>query len=226
MKKRIKFHGFLIFLSLILIAVFPDYLLSRGLAGIKGVLLDIFCALLIIWGYFIRISARGLKSELNPDGKILVTIGPYSLSRNPMYFGTFIIGLGLSLMLFLWWVALGFLAIYLAIYLPLIAGEEKILSGRFGAPFKDYCLKTSKFFPRKIVFRLPAKPSWIKKELLSSLVPLVASISVIQAWADFKFFGSIRLPGIIFTLAVFSGFILLFILLAGLNKKNGVSGKS
>jgi protein-S-isoprenylcysteine O-methyltransferase Ste14 len=226
MKKRIKFHGFLIFLSVIFIAVFPDYFLSRGHTGLKGALLNLLCGFFILWGYFIRISARGLKSELNPDGKTLVSAGPYKVMRNPMYFGTFLIGAGLTLMLFRWWVVLGFLIVYLAIYLPLIAGEERVLLVRFKEDFKSYCGRTSRFFPRNLAFGLPVKPEWIREELLSSLTPLAAMIFAIRAWADFKFFGSVRLQGILLILIVLSSWFLVFMVLTRLTTgKNGISTK-
>jgi isoprenylcysteine carboxyl methyltransferase (ICMT) family protein YpbQ len=137
------------------------------------------------------------------------------------------IGLGLSLMIFRWWVALLFFAVYLLIYLPLIGGEEKILASRFGDDFHTYCRKTAKFFPRKIIFSLPAKPAWIEKELASSLAPLIALIFALRAWADFKFFGSVKWPGMFFMLIIFSVWLLAFLLLARLkHTKNGTSGTS
>ncbi|MCX5711280.1 MAG: isoprenylcysteine carboxylmethyltransferase family protein [Candidatus Omnitrophica bacterium] len=222
MKKRIKLHGSLIFLAILALVIFPGYLLIVP----RGVWLDSLCALAIIWGYFIRICSRGLKSELNPDGHTLVTIGPYKVTRNPMYFGTFVIGLGVSFMLFRWWVAPVFFAVYLAIYLPLIKGEEKALSERFQNTFKDYCRNTNKFFPKNIIFDLPVKPAWIKKELLSSLAPVIFLIAVIQSWADFKLFGLVRLQERFSTLGIFFGLLLIFTGLAvWQNKKYGISGK-
>ena len=223
MKKRIKLHGSLIFLALLALVIFPGYLLVVP----RGVWLNIICALAIIWGYFIRISSRGLKSELNPDGHTLVTAGPYRVTRNPMYFGTFIIGLGISFMLFRWWVALIFFSVYLAIYLPLIRKEEKILSGRFQDTFKDYCRKTFKFIPKSIVFDLPVKPAWIKKELFSSLAPVIALITAVQSWADFRLSGSVRYQDRLLTLISFCGFLLIFTALVFLkNKKYGIPDKS
>ncbi|MCX5709373.1 MAG: isoprenylcysteine carboxylmethyltransferase family protein [Candidatus Omnitrophica bacterium] len=223
MKKRIKLHGSLIFLAILSLVIFPEYLLIAP----RGVWVNIICALAIIWGYFIRICSRGLKSELNPDGHTLVTIGPYKVTRNPMYFGTFVIGLGVSFMLFRWWVTPVFFAVYLAIYLPLIKGEEKALSERFPNTFKGYCRNTNKFFPKNMIFDLPVKPAWIKKELFSSLAPVIFLIAAIQAWADYKFFGLVRYQERLLTLGIFFGLLLVFTgLTSGKNKKYGISGKS
>jgi len=223
MKKRIKLHGFLIFLAILALVIFPQYLLVFP----QGIWVNIICALAITWGYFIRICSRGLKSELNPDGHTLVTIGPYKVTRNPMYFGTFIIGLGVSLMLFRWWIAPVFFAVYLTIYLPLIKGEEKALSERFQNTFKDYCRNTNKFFPKNIIFDLPVKPVWIKKELFSSLAPMVFLITAIQSWADFKYLGFVRYIDRLLTLGVFFALLLIFSGLAVAKiKKYGISDKS
>lgn len=222
MKKRIKLHGFLIFLAILALAVFPKLLL----VALHDFWFNSVCVLAIIWGYFIRISSRGLKSELNPDGHTLVTVGPYEVTRNPMYFGTFVIGIGVSLMLFRWWVTLIFFSVYLMIYLPLIKGEERVLSERFKDAFKDYCSKTFKFFPKNMIFALPAKTTWIKKELFSSLAPVITLIMAIQSWSDFKFFGTIDYRDRFLTLGLFCILLSVFTVLAILkNKKYGISDK-
>ncbi len=176
MKKRIKIQGFLIFLSVISVALFYRHLLRQD----KGELFDIATIALVFFGYMLRIAARGNKQDLNPDGKSLVTSGPYSLIRNPMYFGTFIIGLGVIFFIFQWWVSFLFILIYLSIYIPEIKQEEIKLSAFFGEKFRDYCKITPRFFPSiSALFRpglmqdLRIKSRWVKSEI-SSFIWLAA----------------------------------------------------
>jgi len=177
MKKRIKLQGGLMAGSLIIIAIFYRYILPEYE---HSLIWNILGVALVISGYLLRISARGVKAELNPDGKALVTKGPYALTRNPMYLGTLIIGIGFTGILFRWWVSLVFLTAYLGIYIPQIKKEEEKLFGFFGASFKDYCKKTPRFFPNvRGLFNtnpkdyLGIKQAWLKKELPSLIITFV-----------------------------------------------------
>lgn len=188
MKRRIQIQGLLIFLGVALIVFYHKKLLQGAPANIWDIAWNITGVLMVLLGYFLRISSRGCKAELNPDGKTLVTKGPYLLMRNPMYFGTLLIGLGTVLFLFQWWVALIFLAIYLVIYLPQVNREEKKLFGLFPQSFRDYCKTVPKFFPNiALILRmqpkeyLPLKPAWIKKEG-SSLVLMVLFMLGLKLW--------------------------------------------
>lgn len=168
--------------GLVVIIIFYRYILP---AQPKGLFVDALGISGIVIGYLLRISARGVKAENNPDGKSLVTKGPYSLTRNPMYLGTLIIGIGFTAMLFRWWVGLVFLIVYLGIYIPEIKKEEEKLAAFFGDDFKGYCSRTPRFFPRinRIFLANPAvylgiKAKWIKKEFPSVVVTVTLIVII------------------------------------------------
>lgn len=78
----------------------------------------------------------------------LVTAGPYSLSRNPLYFFSFLgfIGLGFATETLTFPLVL---AMTFGIAYPLIiAREERFLGGKFGDAFTAYAARTPRFFPR------------------------------------------------------------------------------
>lgn len=221
MKKRIKIHGFLIFFALAGLVIFSRHLLRRPAWGTWAGYLDISGIFLFYWGYLFRISARGVKSESNPDGQTLITKGPYTATRNPMYLGTLLIGIGITLLLFRWWVFLLFLAVYLAVYIPEINREERALLQRFGEGFKNYCKRTPKFFPNIFSSGLNLKdtgikPAWLKKEL-SSLAPALIFIFVIKAWEDIKFLGHIDYRARLLEICLLGA---LFILALSLGRSN------
>ena len=193
MKKRIGIQGFLIFLSVCALIFFARYLFAFNRPKLLDGLFSIFGVILILLGYALRISSRGIKAQKNPDGKTLVTSGPYALTRNPMYLGTLLIGLGVTTTLFKWWVFLVFLAVYLAIYIPQINREEKTLSARFQDKFKEYCRLSPKFFPRltKLFGAAPEKyfqikANWAKKELPSLIYTLVFIVGL-KIWIYFQY---------------------------------------
>ncbi len=91
----------------------------------------------------IRIWSSGY---IEKDTALSMT-GPYSIVRNPLYLGNFLIGLSFCvigksiLMLFL------FLAGFYFIYKPTIETEEGKLRQKFGQDYIAYCAKTPRLFP-------------------------------------------------------------------------------
>ena len=68
----------------------------------------------------------------------LVKNGPFSLLRNPLYFGNLLLSLGLSLMSGIIWMPLVVLVIFYGQYIPIVAWEEKKLLRIFGERYLQY----------------------------------------------------------------------------------------
>lgn len=85
----------------------------------------------------------------------LVTTGPYSMTRNPLYFFSFLgfVGIGFTTKTFT--IPALAAAMFALIYPGVIANEEKVLTKSFGAVFTDYCAKVPRFFPRLALFQEP-----------------------------------------------------------------------
>jgi len=195
MKKRIGIQGFLMFTAIIAMIIFFKYLVPRHQGGILKLFLDTFGILLVACGFLLRIAARGYKSEHSANSQSLVSDGPYVLTRNPMYLGTFLIGVGISLLIFSWWVSLVFGFVFLLIYIPQIKKEEAILYRRFGEEYGRYRRITPIFLPkpagvfkkgiRKHIF---LKWQWVNNEF-HSLIGVVVLVIAIDLWKDIRFFG-------------------------------------
>ena len=145
---------------------------------------------LILFGFLFRISARGYKEEKSSNGNALVKDGPYAIIRNPMYFGTFIIGTGVVMMLLELWFFFLFGIIFLLIYIPQTKKEEKALLERFGQEYKEYCKLTPKYFPRfDYLLRLnkyvSLKDFWVKKEIVPMITAIVVVI-LIEIWEHIR----------------------------------------
>jgi len=111
-----------------------------------------------IAGLAVRAWASGhLRKE-----KALAVSGPYRFSRNPLYLGNFVMGIGIVVGAYSWWV-LGLFVIYFAAFYPLIIQREK---GRmrelFPDQYEDYRRRVPSFFPSffRRRFRSPTKFSW------------------------------------------------------------------
>jgi protein-S-isoprenylcysteine O-methyltransferase Ste14 len=78
----------------------------------------------------------------------LVTGGPYSVVRNPIYLGMFGLMMGTGLVLATWWALLLGAATYLLGNGIRIRAEEQLLKETFGAQFHEYASRVPAFLPR------------------------------------------------------------------------------
>lgn len=85
----------------------------------------------------------------------LVTAGPYSISRNPLYFFSFLgfIGIGFSTEAFSF--PLGLAAIFAIGYPLIIKREEDYLRAKFSEAFTAYAARTPCFFPNLKLLKEP-----------------------------------------------------------------------
>lgn len=229
MKKRIKIQGSLIFLGIVIVILFSKFLFPQWKKEALDEFLDAVGIGLILFGFLFRMAARGHKAEMSSEGKKLVTSGIYALIRNPMYFGTFLIGTGVVLVLFKWWVFILFLAIFLGIYTPQINKEEKILSEYFGQEYHNYRKNVPMYFPSILnLFKIDLRDyiffKWpgIKKEL-PSLMAVVGAIIAAEAWEDVRLFGHKEYGKELLELLLIISCLLVVIFL--FYKKDDVSGK-
>jgi protein-S-isoprenylcysteine O-methyltransferase Ste14 len=77
----------------------------------------------------------------------LVTIGPYSRIRHPMYTVFMLFTLSTALMTANLLVAV-FAAIIITMFFPLSKKEERMLIDRFGEEYRNYMKRTGRFLPR------------------------------------------------------------------------------
>ena len=110
-------------------------------------ILDFIGVLMILKGNLLRMWARGHKKVFSDNSGRLVVTGPYTLTRNPMYLGTFLMGSGFVLVAWAWWVWPVFAVVFYMRFKRQIAHEEEILEKAFGPEYKAYCQRTPRFFP-------------------------------------------------------------------------------
>ncbi len=117
----------------------------------------------------------------------LISAGPYSICRNPLYFFSFLgfagIGFATETVTFTLLLMLAF-----ALFYPIvIEREEQFLRARFGQAFEDYCARTPRFFPRLRALQEPetylANPRLFRRTMGDVLwfVWLVGVIELVEA---------------------------------------------
>lgn len=105
-------------------------------------------SILVVFGLVIRALASGHVRK----NEQLTTTGPYAYTRNPLYLGSLVLAAGFILASRSWIVAAIALAFFIAIYVPVIRGEEEFLRSRF-PEFDDYSHHVPRLFPRLTAYK-------------------------------------------------------------------------
>ena len=91
---------------------------------------------------------RALAAGVIRKDSVLTTSGPYAWTRNPLYLGSFLLGLGFAVMSGSWIAAALIVLPSLWIYPHVIRREEAHLAKLFPDAFADYCSRVPRFVPR------------------------------------------------------------------------------
>src|SRR6266481_1465357 len=100
-------------------------------------------AIAVVPGLLIRALASGHVRK----NESLATSGPYAYTRNPLYLGSLLIGLGFAVAARSWWVGVALVVMFFAIYLPVIRDEEGFLRRTF-PEFEEYARRVPRMLPR------------------------------------------------------------------------------
>lgn len=98
---------------------------------------------LVLPGLWLRGYAAGYVKK----NQELTTTGPYAFVRNPLYLGSILIAAGFAVALLSWPVAVALAVMFIAIYVPVIASEERFLRATFPG-FDAYCRRVPRLIPR------------------------------------------------------------------------------
>ena len=98
---------------------------------------------LIIVGEAIRIWSSGY---IHKNQSLSVT-GPYSLTRNPLYVGSFLLGIGFVIITNIPWLIILYLSFFGGIYWFTIRWEEEKLKVKFPREWEEYGKGVPRFFP-------------------------------------------------------------------------------
>lgn len=97
-----------------------------------------------IVGAALRVWAAGHIDK----GKVLAQSGPYALTRNPLYLGSFLMALGILAAGQGYWLLLPLGLFFLLVYYPVMKAEEMELLQGYGQEFVSYAHRVPFFFPR------------------------------------------------------------------------------
>ncbi len=73
--------------------------------------------------------------------------------RNPLYFGSFLLGLGFTIGAGRWVLLILFTLLFLGIYFPVMRVESATMAQIFGDQYQRYAMEVPLFFPRLTRYR-------------------------------------------------------------------------
>lgn len=96
----------------------------------------------------VGVAIRAWASGHIRKASVLAVTGPYAYTRNPLYVGSFIMGVGFAVASNVWWLALIFIALFIGIYLPVMRVEADDIRRIFGRDFDKYEQNVPLLLPR------------------------------------------------------------------------------
>ena len=152
--------------------------LPTWLSASIGILLIVSGEILRIWS--VGYAGGTTRATALGAARNLVTTGPYSYVRNPLYLGNFLLSLGVTVFANVLWLVPILIVGYFIQYLPIIAVEEKYLLESCGNVYEDYREQVPRFLPRFRSYKNPSHHdfSWFRA-LKSEKRTLMAIVCVI-----------------------------------------------
>lgn len=156
---------------------------------------EMFCLAISILGLVIRIITVG-HTPANTSGRnvkeqvadTLNATGMYSIVRNPLYLGNFLMWLGIGMLTMNIWFIVAFTLVYWLYYERIIYAEEQYLTRKFTTTYEQWALETPCFIPKFNNYRKAELSfSWkkvVKKEKngLLALLLVFCLFDIIGEW--------------------------------------------
>lgn len=108
-------------------------------------------AVISFFGLALRAWASG---HIRKNSELAIS-GPYAYTRNPLYLGSFLLGVGFTIASGRWLLAALFALLFLGIYFPVMRVEASTLAELFGEAYERYRKRVPLFFPRLSPYREP-----------------------------------------------------------------------
>jgi protein-S-isoprenylcysteine O-methyltransferase Ste14 len=158
-------------LSFVCAALFLLFARPRPVTLLAGVTISFFGLLLRAWaaGHIRKNSA-------------LATSGPYAFTRNPLYLGNFLLGLGFTIGSGWWPLGILFAVLFLGIYLPVMRVESETLAQLFGESYQRYARGVPIFLPRVTPYRSGEGKTEFDSSLYMRYREYRAALGLLIAW--------------------------------------------
>ena len=128
------------------------------------------------------------RNTLHHVADNLNTTGMYSIVRNPLYLGNFLMVLGVMLFLRVWWIPLIYVLVFALYYERIIFSEEMFLQRKLGRKYVEWASRTPAFLPRFTLWQPPTLSFRWKKVLrreYHGVLAIAAGMFILEIAGDF-----------------------------------------
>ena len=102
-----------------------------------------------LFGAAVRAWASG---HLRKNAELAVS-GPYAFTRNPLYFGSFVMAAGCAVCGGSLWLSIWLMSLFLAVYLPVMQAEASHMRKLFAGDYERWAANVPFFIPRVTPYR-------------------------------------------------------------------------
>jgi protein-S-isoprenylcysteine O-methyltransferase Ste14 len=160
--------------------------ISLAAATVVVTLVSLAClvlgTILRVWGT--AYLGSGVMRGAAMQGEAFVAAGPYRYVRNPLYVGSWLLALGVSVLMPPSGAAF-FLVAFSAFVLLLIAAEERFLSTKQGEVYQQYRRNVPRLWPRvggTAAASSAARPRWVQAFLAETYPVAITLCFAVLAW--------------------------------------------
>ncbi len=185
----------LILFPILLIALKETEYIETLFGDFADDLWELFCIVVSFGGLFIRgitigytprgTSGRNTKKQIADR---LNTTGIYSVVRNPLYLGNFLIMLGFVMFTQAWWAVVIAILLFWIYYERIIYAEEEFLREKFAKLFLQWAKSTPAFIPKLTRWQKPDLPfsfrNILKREYTGFFV-IIITFTLLEIAGDF-----------------------------------------
>ena len=127
------------------------------------------------------VALRGWAAGFIHKDRELTVAGPYAHTRNPLYLGSFLIGLGVAVAAGRWELLALFAVVYAFVYGVVMRAEARALEERFGERYVGWAREVPLFLPRLAPYRgAPARftfARWRRNREYEALLGVLAGFA-------------------------------------------------
>ncbi len=169
---------------------------------------------LIVRGMTVGHAPRGTSGRNTKEQKatILNTTGMYSIMRHPLYFGNFLMMLGIAMFLGVWWLPLFAILMFWLYYERIMIAEEEFLKGKFGDHYLNWANRTPAFLPNFKKWLKPDFPFSFKTVLAreyAGFFVMTTAVALLDDLEDILMDNTIDWPWTILFIVGFMAYMLL-----------------
>lgn len=157
---------------------------------------DAVCLVVSLLGFAVRVATVGQtpsgtsgRNTRRQKADVLNTTGVYSTTRNPLYLGNFLIGLGVAMFPFSIYPPILYALFFHLYYERIILAEEKFLREKFGREYDEWAESTPVFIPKLADYEPPATPfSWkrVARRENTTLMGIALAMTGMEMATDLK----------------------------------------